>query len=279
MADSINIKEYVDYTEFLNDWFDHKKQDSNAFSYRIISEKAGFKSKSHLAEIVKGKKALARTAILNVSHALGLNDVEAEYFGTLVNYKTAKNTDEKNIHWTRILELQRPRINDRKKYAEYRLFECWYTLPVREIISVVNFKEDYRFLGKLVNPPITPKQAKESVEVLVELGLSEKKEIFYEQKQFDILVDPFIQKLAFRNYQKEILTLGVQSIDDLIDGRRNTQTICFGSNPSLNNRINKIIEQSIEDIYSAVQQFPEVDEVKQLNIQYFSLSKPNLTNR
>ncbi|MGL1904011.1 MAG: TIGR02147 family protein [Fibrobacterales bacterium] len=279
MSLKIKVRDYVDYVVFLNDWFVAKKEQSAAFSFRLFADAAQFKSKSHMAEIIKGKKQLSRKSILNVAHAMKLNDIDIEYFSHLVHFQTAKSVTEKNIYWSKICEMQLPSLAKRKTFREYSFLSNWYNIPIREILTVVDFNNDFRFLGKQVWPPISQKQAKEAVELLVELDMVEKSGPLYIQKSFDILVDPVVKKLAYHNYQKEIIGLGADAIDDLTDLRRYTQTISYGSNPILNNKINVLIDSFVGDLYQLVQQYPDVDEVKQLNLQVFSLSKQNLTGK
>lgn len=279
MKQKIKVRDYIDYVEFLKDWYVEKKDCTLSFSYRVFADSAQFKSKSHLAEVVKGRKHLSRKSIGSVCTAMKLNKIESEYFSHLVHFKTAKETPEKNIFWEKICHLQLPSLAKRKSFREYSFLRNWYNLPIREIISVVDFKEDYRYLGCLLWPPISQKQAKDAVSLLLELGMVEEQGRLYIQRSFDIHIDPFLKKLAYHSFQKEVIQLGVVALDALTEKRRYTQTISYGSNAELNEKVHALIDSFVNDLYVLVQQHPEVDEVKQLNIQNFSTTHDALAER
>ncbi len=51
-----NIFNYMDYREFLEDFYDEQKSANKAFSYQYFANKAGFKSKSFIKLVIDGKK-------------------------------------------------------------------------------------------------------------------------------------------------------------------------------------------------------------------------------
>ncbi|MGL1937324.1 MAG: TIGR02147 family protein [Fibrobacterales bacterium] len=273
----LNIDEYVDYVSYLNDWYTHKKEHNPAFSYQNFSKACNFKSKSFIAEILKGKKQLSRRSITNFTEGLKLNKRETEYFTNLVFFRTAKTSSEQTLYWEKIKKHRLPGVNRKRTFREFELLENWYTLPVREIISVIDFKEDYKYLGKLVIPSITEKQAKTSVELLIELGLVKKEATLYVQKDFDIYIEPELKKLAGYSFQKSMIQLGAQFLDNRKVQSSDSQTITFGSNKVLNGKLRALMGKFIEDVYHTVLEHPEVEEVQQLNLQFFPLSKDNLT--
>ncbi len=207
---------------------------------------------------------------------MNLTGDDAEYFSHLVCFKTSKTNAEKNIFWKKIKTFQIPNLNKKKIFKKYELIENWYTLPLREIICVTDFDNNFKKLGKMILPPISQKEAHDAVELLLDLGLVEKKDNRYIQSDFEILFDPDVKRFAAQNFQKQIITIGAEALSQLRSDSVHTQTVTFGSNPSLNGEIDRIIHTCIEEIYEAIQKYPTVQEVKQLNLQFFSLSKNNL---
>ncbi|MGL1886629.1 MAG: TIGR02147 family protein [Reichenbachiella sp.] len=279
MGQSVKVRDYVDYVAYLKDWYSDKKMSTPSFSYRVFADAAQFKSKSHLAEVVKGYKPLSKKSIETVADAMKLSALDTEYFSLLVHFSTAEQTPEKNLYWEKICALQLPSLAKRKSFRNYSFLRNWYNLPIREILSVVDFKEDYRYLGQLVWPPVSAKQAKDAVDLLLELDLVEKHGTKYAQKSFEILIDPILKKLAYHSFQKEVIQLGALALDELTEKMRYTQTISFGSNDLLNKKVHGLIDAFVSDLYTLVQQHPDVTEVQQLNVQCFSMSKNALASR
>lgn len=279
MTDKPNIHRYLDYVTLLNDWYTYKKTGNNSFSYRSFALRAHFKSKSYLSDILNGKRALSRKSIFNIANALQFTDSETEYFSYLVHFKHCKTATEKNIYWAHIKDCQTPNLGQRKSFREFELLEHWYNVVIREIICLVDYQDDYKYLGRLVIPTVTAKQAKESVALLLEMGLVKREGNIFEQTSFELLVDPELKRLATHNFQRDVIGQGIASLDQLKDEDRNTQVISFGSNAIVNKKVDALISKFVKDVYQLVQENPEVDEVKQLNLQFFSLSKKNLSNK
>jgi len=57
---------------------------------------------------------------------------------------------------------------------EFDFFEKWHHAVIRSLISILDFKDEYRALAKMVRPAITTGEAKESVGLLDKLGMIKK---------------------------------------------------------------------------------------------------------
>ena len=56
----------------------------------------------------------------------------------------------------------------------YEYFSNWYHPVIRELVTMRDFNGDSKSLARMIRPPITVKQAQESVKLLLKLGLIEK---------------------------------------------------------------------------------------------------------
>jgi len=52
----VKIFQYLNYREYLADWFQEKKKLNKSFSYKVLANKAGFKSKSFFPQVVDGSR-------------------------------------------------------------------------------------------------------------------------------------------------------------------------------------------------------------------------------
>ena len=67
---NLKIYEYLDYREFLQDYYNFKKTSSNSFSLRVFSDKIGFKAKDFISRVMNGEKNLSPSSISKISNGL-----------------------------------------------------------------------------------------------------------------------------------------------------------------------------------------------------------------
>src|SRR3954468_21863356 len=174
----VDIFNYLDYRKFLHDIYAERKAKSKFFSYRYLAQKTGLKSVGFFTWILQGKRNLSSRLVLKFAEAFKLNKQETTYFELLVSYNQAKSHDEKKHYFDKIASLKRPmaQIVDSEQYEFY---EKWYYSALREMIGIHPIKDDYAKLGKALVPPISPAEAKKSVELLERLGFILKNEEGY----------------------------------------------------------------------------------------------------
>ena len=78
---------------------------------------------------------------------------------------------------------------------------------------MVDFKEDYKLLAKLVNPPIKAFEARQSVKLLLNLGLIKKTGSRYEQTNRIITTGEYVRKFATDNFHLQNLELAAKTIE------------------------------------------------------------------
>ena len=160
------IFDYSDYRQYLKDYYETNKSRNSAFSYRYLAMRAGINSAPFFKWIMEGKRNLTKSTILKTCIALKLKDREAEYFENLVFFNQAKLIKEKNIFFDKLIALQKVRSVKKIEPDQYDYFSQWYHCAVRELAVFPDFKNDFNWLAKKLNPPITAEQAKHSVNLL-----------------------------------------------------------------------------------------------------------------
>ena len=93
------IFDYTDYTEYLGEWFREKRNQSSTFSFQTFATKAGFKSRSYIQFVLKGKRPLSLKSIPKVTQALELNKKQTQYFEAMVFFKESHDHDTKTRYY------------------------------------------------------------------------------------------------------------------------------------------------------------------------------------
>lgn len=254
----IDIFDYSDYRKFLKDYQQTKNALSSAFSYRYFAQKAGINSSSFYPQIVKGKRNLTKNTIIRTCIAFNLNDQEAEYFENLVFFNQAKTLKEKNFYFERLVEKQKLRNVKKIKEEQYDYFSEWYHCIIREVVTYVDFKEDYSIIAKFLNPPITAKQARDSVNLLLKLGFLKKIDGKYVQTEplltSESNTDFKVHQIM--NFQIKMLKIAMESYDRWKPEKRLTSATTFSISEKSFNQFVEILR----DCRSRLMKLTLVDE-------------------
>ncbi len=217
---------YTDYRQYLCDYYTHKRNSSKVFSYRSFCLKAGLKSPSIYLEVASGKRNLTHATIGAFIKGLGLSEREGRFFENLVLFNQAKNegTQKKYLAILRGLRYRKPQ--KQIPFHLYEYYEKWYNPVIREIAVVMDWDEDYSKLAKSVNPSIKITQARESIRLLVRLGLLRKNEKGkYVQTNADVTTGPEVSSLAVRGINREYVRLGMEAIDRFPPSERDISSL------------------------------------------------------
>ncbi|MGL1936545.1 MAG: TIGR02147 family protein [Fibrobacterales bacterium] len=275
---SITIFSYLDYHAYFKDWYKSQKESGVKLSHQSLSDEAGFKSKSYIQRILSGSKAISRKSMCTFIDMLELDSKEAEYFMLLVHFKHAKSDGEK-FRCLRKLQEQSNTLLQTIESKRFAFFSEWYHPVVREIVTSKNFKGDYQKLGRMIRPEISAKQAHESVNLLLELGLIKKIRGAYALLNTALIAESETEYIALRKYQSRVMQLGIEALERFIPGDRNVFTQSIGVSHANALRINELLNNVQKQIINIANIEQPIEISKQINVQYFPISKDLTSNR
>jgi uncharacterized protein (TIGR02147 family) len=280
----INVFDYTDYRKFLKDYYEERKTAHPYFSYQYLAKKAGFTNKGFVYNLVKGKRSLSKSNLFKMLDALSLNNYEAEYFENLVSFNQAKGLKEENHYFEKLNNLKnRGKAQSKMQVVrkeQYEFYSTWYHSAVRSIIDMHEFKDDYKWLARMVYPRISMKQARHSIELLRHLGMIEKqKNGVYTIKEKNITTGKDIVGLAIQNFHKECASLSQSAIQTLPKEDRNITGLTMGISRPVYDKICEEILQFQNRIAEIVSADNDADTVYQLNFHMFPMSKSDTTRK
>ena len=268
------VFEYLDYREFLKDYYNSKKEANPAFSLRVFSDKIGFKAKDFISRVMSGSKNLSDQSISKVAAGLRLGKHETEFFTGLVKFNQAETTEDRNTAFEEMqAALKVARFAEKQHvlgHAQYMVYSHWRHLTVRSLIGMFGFNGDYETLAKQVRPHITAEEAKKSVQLLEECELIKKdKSGKYVLTENSITTGDRTSKLALRGYHQHCLKLAADSIDRDPPSSRHISGLTLGISQEGYERIVERINAFRKEIALIAEEDQNSDKVFQLEFAMF----------
>ena len=268
------VFEYLDYREFLRDYYNSKKEVNPAFSLRVFSDKIGFKAKDFISRVMSGSKNLSNQSIPKVASGLRLGKHETEFFIGLVKFNQAESTEERNAAFEEMqAALKVARFSEKQHvlgHVQYQVYSHWRHLTIRSLIGMFGFDGDYEKLAKQVHPHITADEAKKSVKLLEECELIKKDESGkYVLTESAITTGDRTSKLALRGFHQHCLKLAADSIDRDMPGTRHVSGLTLGISKEGYERIVERINAFRKEIALIAEEDQNSDKVFQLEFAMF----------
>jgi uncharacterized protein (TIGR02147 family) len=267
-----SVFEYLDYRDFLKDFYEEKKSQHSFFSYRLFGAKIGI-DPSYLAKVIIKNRNISNDAIDAIAVFCGLKQREADYFETLVHFVKAKSLKESKLLFEKLLSLKnasaKPLLEN-----QYAFYQKWYHSALRSLLEFYDFNGDYKALALQLSPPISAKEAKESIQLLEKLNLI-KKDMNGRYRMTEVAITTGSQwnSLAIATFQEETIRLSMGSIALHPKKHRDISTVTMNINEENFEEIREKINEFRSSIIKFVHEQQSADRVVQLNIQLFPLSK------
>jgi len=166
------------------------------------------------------------------------------------------------------------------KEPQYEYYTTWYHSVIRSIIGLIEFKDDFKKLSRLVSPTITESQVKKSVEVLEKLQFIKKNEKGYFQlTTSSISTGEHVRSLAITNFQQETMKLAWEALDRYPKENRDISTLTLGISKKGAEEIKKEILDFRKRVTQIASEDDPADRVCQLNLQFFPMSQTQLEKK
>jgi uncharacterized protein (TIGR02147 family) len=268
------IFQYIDFRQFLRDYYMEKKATTRYFSYRYFCRKAGISSPVFLKLVMDGKSNISPTMIDKFASALGLNKQETRFFRHLVLFNQSADAEEKQDHYSVLVTMNNNVSRHVLGSEQFEYLRKWHTVVVRELLCQHDFKDDFAALAASVVPRIAKRDAESSVKLLLRLGLVAKQEDgTYRQQDRALATNRDIAGPAIRAFNKTMIDLAKQSVDTTENTERNVSGMTVGVSKVSYDVLCAEIEAFKDRIATIVNNSSGVDRVYQMNIQLFPVGR------
>ena len=269
---ALSIFEYLDYREFLRDFYREQKAKHFYFSFRYISQKTKI-DPAHIARVFQCKRHLSEKSLAAFVALCKFNEEERRYFDRLVSFNLARTDRLASQAFESLLSLSN--VKSLTLCSEqYGFYTKWYYTAVRALIAIGRFTtKDGSRIAKTVSPRITAEQAREAIRLLLRLHLiSEGADGILSVTEEHITTGPQWRSLAVKAFQSETLRLAQESLDRHAKERRDISTVTVGIKRSRMDEIRQRIAEFRKSIIRCAEEDRDPDDVYQFNIQLFPLT-------
>jgi uncharacterized protein (TIGR02147 family) len=209
------IYEYLDYRIFLKDYYVEHKTRNPSFSYGAFARLAKFKSKGLLHDVLSGKKSLSKESAFRIAEAMKLDEKAISYFQLLVDYGQATTLKEKSFLFRKLGDTGPLSKVRQLREDGYEFYSQWYYHTLLEVLPLIRFRGDYEALGQMLNPPISAKQARKGMELLLQLGLIVETRTGFQLSDKLLSSGEDVQAMALRDFHLQNLEMAARAIDSV----------------------------------------------------------------
>lgn len=167
-----SVFDYVDYRQYLEDYFAYRRASDDKFSLRTFASKAGLplSNSSLFSKVIAGKRNLTSDLQIKIARAIKLGSSEGQFFALLVRFNQSKSTEARE-HLNRELAKFRKaksRTMDRESEDYYA---SWHHAVVRAYFGINQRENNPAAIGRKLVPPITAAEVEASIKLMLGLGL------------------------------------------------------------------------------------------------------------
>ena len=269
---------YLNYRQYLRDWYEERKTANSFISYRYIGGKVGLDA-SFLVKVLQEQVHLSTKSIPRFIEFLKLDGKEKEYFDLLISYNRAKKLSDSRLYYDRLLTMRMPHIKtiDADKYE---FFNHWYYIATYELLRCHSFQGDFRDLGKRLRPAISVSEAKAAVALLERIGFIEKNGTGgYTIKDASVSTGDSWISVAIREYQKKVIAMGIDAVDTIPKEQRDISTVTVSLSKNTIDSVRERIQTMRKELLEIARLDQNPDMVYQINFQVFPLSSDPSTKK
>jgi uncharacterized protein (TIGR02147 family) len=269
-----NIFEYLDYRDYLKDFCAYRKARTQSFSQRNFARAAGIpeESSSILAAVIRGKRNLSRNYRLKFVFAMKLKERESQYFEHLVRFNQAKTMEEKNFFFSQISKFRNSRAA-LIRGGQIKLYSKWYYVVVWNYIGTKKGSKDPNSIAREVYPPITVAQAKEAIDLLLDLKLIRKTAGGYAVTHGHVKTEKEVRGMATMQYMQELMHMAAQNFTHVPQDARQYSGVVFSVSKDGFDTIKERIGAFKEELKEIVERDGDEDRVYTLTMQLYPNTK------
>lgn len=267
-----NLFDYLDYRQFLKDFYEYKKSSSPFFSYRYLGNRVGM-NYSFLIKVLQGQMHISNKKIELFAVACDFSKQEADYFHSLVCFNKARTQKDANIHYEKLMsfkEVESTTLDESK----FEFFAEWYYPVIWSYLSRHNFRGGGKELASLLNPEITAEQAERAIELLTSIDLIYRNEDGrFSVRELNLSTGSKWYSGKIREYQETLIQLGKLALKNVDSAHLSFSTLTMNIPASAMVEVETLTKHYVEAMKKLSNSYQGAESVYQLICLCFPFTK------
>lgn len=281
----MNIFDYSDYRLYLRDFYLRQKAKSPAYSFRAFAMRAKLNSPNYLKLVIDGDRRITDRNLPHFIRGLRLARPESDYFKALVSYAESKDLDAKESLLRELIKLRGRSMHLARELEQDRLeiLRAWHHWAIRELVLLQDFREDADWIARKLRGKITPKQARESLELLERLRFIRREEA--EKGGRFVLSDPLLttadeassqlMQLLIKELHRQFIDLGKEALFEISKEERETAGLTIAVPRARVGELKQAIKEFRRELNQSFTATHGNEEVYHLTVNFFPLTTPS----
>lgn len=270
---AVRVFDYLDYRSFLRDLYESRRSEDRRFSCRYIAQKVGFRSASYFTQVLNGRAAMTPEMALRFAAFLRLDSSEADYLELLVLHQRAKSVKERRRYLEKLASFRGSNAVAISP-ERFEFFEKWYHTAIRELLHIAPFDGDYKVLAKRLRPSIPQAKARESMELLLRLGMAREQDgRIVRSDARSTTTGEAVESVQVDQFHASTLALAGASIDGIERGSRSLSSLTVTLSPEGRRKVLSEIVAFRKRVLAIAESDRDETAVHHLGIQLFPMTR------
>ena len=279
-----SIEMYLDYRQFLNDFFEFKKScyqhSRQPYTYAHFAVACGLKAPQYLKMIIERERNLSIKTVTSIAKGIGLKKEEAEEFRLLVLSNQESDTGKRALLFKELMDFRvKQKIRQGQLNAShFKKIPNWAAWVLFESAYTKLNKKDAKALRSFLRNKVSTNDIEQALEPLIKDGLlAYEPDVGFKKLRNLIENAEEIPTELVRSLQSQFMYLALESLHQDPPTERE-----FGSATlALTQKEFEAIRFKLRQLRKAVQKETQVaraqakaDRIYQLNIQLYPVTAP-----
>lgn len=269
-----DLWQYLDYRQFLKDFYEYEKSVSSFFSFRYFAAKINTDA-SFLVKVLQKEKHLVNRHIEALADYLKLDERGSEFLSLMLLFNKAKRDQEAKILFEKLMAL-RPLNVSTIEATRYEFFTQWYHVALWELLAFYPFNGDFEILAQRFCPAITASKARKAFEVLQRLQMIEEVPPgsgTWVARSALISTGEVWNSFAIRSFQRSAIQLAEKALDEIPKEQRDISTITIGLSKTSFEAVRERVRTMRQELLDISANETSKEAVYQFNFQLFPLTQ------
>lgn len=219
----LDLYSFADYREYLRRHYEHRRAQQPSFSYRFMATRLEI-DPGQLAHILQGKLHLPQRALAATLKLCRFDSRESAFFEELVRLGRCRKPEDAERSRERLDALRAVLPRELGPLAE-SFYAHWRHAVVRALAGLAEVSDGGEF-GTLCRPSQTAQEARDSVRLLVKLGLILREESGkFQVAETHLVPGPSVSRNVLRKWHAQVLALAASSVDRFGPEERDISTL------------------------------------------------------